>query len=73
MDKKLHTLKRTLIWGLTLVFGFFFSTANAQLTGSYTIDAGSATAGTNYASWSDFASAISGSGVSGVIRAMLLA
>jgi len=67
MDKKLHTLKRTLIWGLTLVFGFFFSTANAQLTGSYTIDAGSATAGTNYASWSDFASAISGSGVSGAV------
>ncbi len=67
MDKKLHTLKRTLIWGLTMAFGFFFSTANAQLSGSYTIDAGSATGGTNYASWSSLASALSSSGVSGPV------
>ena len=66
MDKKLHTLKRTLIWGLTLVFGFFFSTANAQLTGSYTIDDGSSTGGTNFQTWSDFSSALS-DGVSGAV------
>ena len=66
MDKKLHTLKRTLIWGLTLAFGFFFSTANAQLSGSYTIDDGSSTGGTNFQTWSDFSSALS-DGVSGAV------
>ena len=41
--------------------------ANAQLSGSYTIDATAATGGTNYATWSAFASAIGTSGVSGAV------
>ena len=41
--------------------------ARAQLSGNYTINSASATSGTNYASWSAFASAIGTSGVSGAV------
>jgi PKD repeat protein len=46
--------------------------ANAQLSGNYTIDATKTTSGTNYASWSAFASAIGTSGVSGPVRVSVL-
>ena len=42
--------------------------SNAQLSGNYTIDAGTATGGTNYNSWSAFVSAITTSGVSGAVK-----
>ncbi|MBM3938228.1 MAG: hypothetical protein FJ333_06185, partial [Sphingomonadales bacterium] len=46
--------------------------ANAQLSGSYTINSASATGGTNYATWSAFASAIGTSGVSGAVKVTVL-
>jgi PKD repeat protein len=46
--------------------------ARAQLSGNYTINSASATSGTNYASWSAFASAIGTSGVSGAVRVSVL-
>ena len=56
-------LKRNLLLMLLCLAGV----ANAQLSGSYTIDATAATGGTNYATWSAFASAIGTSGVSGAV------
>ncbi len=41
--------------------------ANAQLSGSYTLNSASATSGTNFADWADLASALSKSGVSGAV------
>jgi PKD repeat protein len=46
--------------------------ANAQLSGSYTINSASATGGTNYATWSAFASAIGTSGVSGAVNVTVM-
>jgi len=46
--------------------------ANAQLSGSYTINSASATGGTNYATWSAFASAIGTSGVSGALKVTVM-
>jgi PKD repeat protein len=46
--------------------------ANAQLSGSYTINSASATGGTNYATWSAFASAIGTSGVSGAVKVTVM-
>ena len=46
--------------------------ANAQLSGSYTIDATKTTGGTNYATWSAFASAIGTSGVSGAVKVTVM-
>ena len=67
MNKKLHTLKRTFIWGLTLTIGLFFSNANGQLSGSYTINSGFSTLLTNYMTWADFATDINTNGVSGPV------
>ncbi len=52
-----------------LVIGVFavHSLALAQLSGNYTIDKGSATSGTNFASFSDLSSALRTSGVSGAV------
>ena len=52
---------------LFAAFIFMGSTAFAQMSGSYTIDDGSATAGTNFASFSDFADAIELAGVNGPV------
>jgi PKD repeat protein len=46
--------------------------ARAQLSGNYTIDATKTTSGTNYASWSAFASAIGTSGVNGAVRVTVM-
>ena len=46
---------------------FLAGVANAQLSGSYTIDVASSTSGTNFNSWSDFASAVTSSGVSAAV------
>ena len=46
--------------------------ARAQLSGNYTIDATKTTSGTNYASWSAFASAIGTSGVNGPVRVTVM-
>ena len=46
--------------------------AQAQLSGNYTIDATKTTGGTNYASWSAFASAIGTSGVSGAVKVTVM-
>jgi len=50
-----------------LMLLFLAGVANAQLSGSYTIDAASSTSGTNFNSWSDFASAVTTSGVSAAV------
>ncbi|MFN5681424.1 MAG: hypothetical protein ACK46H_03565 [Bacteroidota bacterium] len=41
--------------------------ANAQLSGSYTINSASATSGTNFNNWRDLGSALSTSGVNGAV------
>ena len=46
--------------------------AQAQLSGNYTIDATKTTGGTNYATWSAFASAIGTSGVSGAVKVTVM-
>ena len=50
-----------------LMLLFLAGVANAQLSGSYTIDAASTTSGTNFNSWSAFASAVTSSGVSAAV------
>jgi hypothetical protein len=50
-----------------LMLLFLAGVANAQLSGSYTIDAASSTSGTNFNSWSAFASAVTSSGVSAAV------
>jgi hypothetical protein len=52
---------------LLLMLLFLAGVANAQLSGSYTINAGSATSGTNFNNWRDLGSALSTSGVSGAV------
>ena len=54
ISKSTQFLKQKLLLMLLCLAGV----ANAQLSGSYTIDATAATGGTNYATWSAFASAI---------------
>ena len=51
------------------VFGsmLFAGAVSAQLSGTYTINSGAATSGTNYASFTAFATAINGVGVSGPV------
>ena len=49
-----------------------YGSAHAQMSGNYTINSASATSGTNFASWSAFASAIGTSGVSGAVRVSVL-
>jgi len=56
---------------LFLSFALLLNTlAQAQLSGNYTI--GGATAATNYATWSDFTSAISSNGVSGNVSVKVM-
>ena len=52
---------------LLLMLLFLAGVANAQLSGSYTIDAASTTSGTNFNNWYDFASTITTKGVSGAV------
>lgn len=61
-------LKQKLLLMLLCLAGI----ANAQLSGSYTIDATKTTGGTNYATWSAFASAIGTSGVSGAVKVTVM-
>jgi PKD repeat protein len=61
-------LKQKLLLMLLCLAGI----ANAQLSGSYTIDATKTTGGTNYATWSAFASAIGTSGVSGAVNVTVM-
>jgi len=63
---------RTFKFGVLSLLSCMASFANAQLSGSYTINSASATSGTNYASWSAFASAIGTSGVSGAVRVTVM-
>ena len=63
-----NSLSKILIRSLTLVLlltgpGW----VKAQLSGTYTLNNASATGGTNYNNWTDFANAINGSGVSGPV------
>lgn len=51
-----------------LIFLSLAGVASAQMSGSYTINSGSATGGTNFASWAALASALSTSGVSGAVK-----
>jgi PKD repeat protein len=45
----------------------FTSSVFAQLSGTYTLNSGSTTVGTNFANWTDFAAAINTNGVSGPV------
>ncbi|MEZ4805458.1 MAG: hypothetical protein R2852_08250 [Bacteroidia bacterium] len=49
-----------------LSLGLFVS-ASAQLSGTYTLNTGAATGGTNYQSWADFRSDIVTNGVSAAV------
>ena len=49
-----------------------YGSAHAQMSGNYTINSASATGGTNFASWSAFASAIGTNGVNGAVRVSVL-
>ena len=59
----LFTFKSVILFSSML----FAGTAMAQLSGTYTINSGAATSGTNYASFTAFATAINGVGVSGPV------
>ena len=50
-----------------LMLLFLAGVANAQLSGSYTIDAASTTSGTNFNNWYDFASTVTSKGVSAAV------
>ena len=59
----LFYLKTMAVFGSMLYAG----AVSAQLSGTYTINSGAATSGTNYASFTAFATAINGVGVSGPV------
>ena len=59
----LFDLKSLAVFGAML----FAGSASAQLNGTYTIDSGSVTGGTNYIDFSAFATAINAGGVSGAV------
>ena len=59
----LFYLKTMAVFGSMLCAG----AVSAQLSGTYTINSGAATSGTNYASFTAFATAINGVGVSGPV------
>ncbi len=65
----LFDLKSLVVFGAML----FAGSASAQLNGTYTINSGSTTSGTNYASFSEFVSAINTSGVSGAVTVNFIA
>ena len=72
MNKKLHIFKQTLVAGLTMAVGLLFSTANAQLSGSYTINSGLPSLLTNYMTWADFSTDINTNGVSGPVTVTVI-
>ena len=59
--------KKIRMLGAGLLLGMFGGTMNAQLSGVYTINSGQATGGTNYQTFSAFASDINSVGVSGAV------
>ena len=73
---KKHYLKtassRLMKMGALLMLLCISGIVQAQLSGNYTINSASATGGTNYASWSAFASAIGTSGVSGAVKVTVM-
>ena len=68
LSKSVAFLKQKMLLMLLCLAGV----ANAQLSGSYTINSASATGGTNYATWSAFASAIGTIGVSGAVKVTVM-
>jgi hypothetical protein len=67
-----NKLKTLIKGGVLAVSMSFFGLVNAQLSGSYTINSGSATGGTNYNSWSAFATDINSKGVSGAVTVSVI-
>jgi len=63
ISKSTQFLKQKLLLMLLCLAGV----ANAQLSGSYTINSASATSGTNFNNWRDLGSALSTNGVSGAV------
>jgi hypothetical protein len=59
-------------FGLLFMLSCMAGFVQAQLSGNYTIDATKTTSGSNYASWSAFASAIGTSGVNGPVRVTVI-
>lgn len=59
-------------FGLLFMLSCMAGFVQAQLSGNYTIDATKTTSGSNYASWSAFASAIGTSGVNGPVRVTVM-
>jgi PKD repeat protein len=74
MNKNYKTIADNFVNKMTtlLMLLCFTGIAQAQLSGNYTIDASKTTGGTNYASWSAFASAIGTSGVSGAVKVTVM-
>jgi PKD repeat protein len=50
-----------------VLFAGVFNSASAQLSGTYTLDSTVATGGTNFKTWADFRTAITGSGVNAAV------
>lgn len=65
--KKMYKLNQTLKMLFMVVFVGCIGTASAQLSGSYTVDNGNATGGTNFNSFLDFRNAIVTNGVNGPV------
>ena len=65
--RKIYKPQKFLRTALALFCAGFMSTAFSQLSGTYTIDAGFATGGGNYANWADFRSDIVTNGVNGAV------
>lgn len=59
-------------FGLLFMLSCMAGYVQAQLSGNYTIDATKTTSGSNYATWSAFASAIGTSGVNGPVRVTVM-
>lgn len=64
---KIYKHQKFLRLFLSAIIAGFISTASAQLSGTYTIDSSTATGGTNFKSWTAFASAITANGVNGAV------
>ena len=62
-------MKRAIRALITIAISAYSITAAAQLSGSYTIDAGTSTGGTNFNSFNDFADTLNIAGVSGPVTA----
>ncbi|MES2617420.1 MAG: PKD domain-containing protein [Bacteroidota bacterium] len=66
MERIYKTKNNLKLFFLSLIFGSA-TALSAQLAGTYTIDSGSITGGTNYASWIDFRNDITTNGISGSV------